>query len=130
MLVHQFGDFLRPIRIVFNGEVSLAKYIELQQYALHGVEARVLKHVPKVSKRYNKCLFVLFQIVYVICERLLELCHLADEGTLGHKLALLAGGDDLFYENILDAQVCLRRRTYKNSPFRNATRRRQTARCR
>lgn len=49
-LVHAFGDFLRPIRLVFNPDADIHQYLELQQHALHGVEARVLKHVPKVSR--------------------------------------------------------------------------------
>ena len=89
-LVYAFADYLWPIRLVFNIKVSFAEYLDNQQHALHGVEARVLKNVPKLC--------------YVICERLGELCGLTPMGTLAQKLHMLTSGDDMFYENILTAQ--------------------------
>ncbi|XP_067683731.1 protein tyrosine phosphatase domain-containing protein 1-like [Haliotis asinina] len=63
--VAEFEEYLRPFRVIFASkdpdahEFSLRQFLNRQQHILHGFEAKKLKYIPK--------------IVYVCCERLLEL---------------------------------------------------------
>lgn len=74
LIVQEFEQFILPQLVVFSnrsllkerekkGEVSefsLNQIMIKQRHVLHGYEARVLKHIPK--------------IVYLVCERILVLC--------------------------------------------------------
>ncbi|RUS88627.1 hypothetical protein EGW08_003586, partial [Elysia chlorotica] len=65
MTCHEFEQYLQVYFIVFtripnDHPVSFSLFLVRQRQLLHGYEARKLKHIPKV--------------VYVCCERLLELC--------------------------------------------------------
>ncbi|XP_067684321.1 protein tyrosine phosphatase domain-containing protein 1-like [Haliotis asinina] len=72
--VAEFEEYLKPFRIIFASkdpdahEFSLRQFLNRQQHILHGFEAKKLKYIPK--------------IVYVCCERLLEL---ASKGNSLHK---------------------------------------------
>ncbi|XP_046561642.1 protein tyrosine phosphatase domain-containing protein 1-like isoform X2 [Haliotis rubra] len=63
--VAEFEEYLKPFRIIFASkdpdahDFSLRQFLNRQQHILHGFEAKKLKYIPK--------------IVYVCCERLLEL---------------------------------------------------------
>ncbi|XP_012937402.1 protein tyrosine phosphatase domain-containing protein 1 [Aplysia californica] len=63
---HEFEQYLEPFFIIFPSKIhdalefSFSRFLIRQRNLLHGYEARKLKHIPK--------------IVYVSCERLLELC--------------------------------------------------------
>ncbi|KAJ8301461.1 hypothetical protein KUTeg_020448 [Tegillarca granosa] len=63
--IKEFELYLKPFRIVFaskapdSHEFTLQQFLNRQKHILHGYEGRRLKHVPKV--------------VYVTCERILEL---------------------------------------------------------
>ncbi|XP_052085009.1 protein tyrosine phosphatase domain-containing protein 1-like [Mytilus californianus] len=64
-VIREFEQYLKPFRIIFSiagtdsREFSLQQFLNRQKQILHGYEARKLKYVPKV--------------IYVVCERLLEL---------------------------------------------------------
>ncbi|VDI12359.1 protein tyrosine phosphatase domain-containing protein 1 [Mytilus galloprovincialis] len=64
-VIREFEQYLKPFRIIFSiagtdsREFSLQQFLNRQKHILHGYEARKLKYVPKV--------------IYVVCERLLEL---------------------------------------------------------
>ncbi|GFR93805.1 tyrosine phosphatase domain-containing protein 1 [Elysia marginata] len=66
MTCHEFEQYLQVYFIVFTTKIpnahpiSFSLFLVRQRQLLHGYEARKLKHIPKV--------------VYVCCERLLELC--------------------------------------------------------
>lgn len=74
-VIREFEQYLKPLRIIFAldetnaREFTLQQFLNRQQHVLHGYEARKLKYVPK--------------IIYVICERLLELAQ------KGHSLSLI-----------------------------------------
>ncbi|XP_046353259.2 protein tyrosine phosphatase domain-containing protein 1-like [Haliotis rufescens] len=63
--VAEFQEYLKPFRIIFTSkdpdahEFSLRQFLNRQQHILHGFEGKKLKYIPK--------------IVYVCCERLLEI---------------------------------------------------------
>lgn len=65
LCVREFTQFLAPLRCIFSGcdpgahAVTLAQYLIRQRHLLHGYEARLLKHVPK--------------IVHLVCRLLLGL---------------------------------------------------------
>ncbi|XP_069101631.1 LOW QUALITY PROTEIN: protein tyrosine phosphatase domain-containing protein 1-like [Argopecten irradians] len=69
-IIQEFEVYLKPFRIVFASkakdthEFTLSHFLNRQKHVLHGYEARKLKFVPK--------------IVYVTCERLLELAGLGN----------------------------------------------------
>lgn len=64
-VIREFEQYLKPFRVIFaleetnSHEFTLQQFLNRQKHVLHGYEARRLKHVPK--------------IIYVACERLLEL---------------------------------------------------------
>lgn len=47
-LVYRFAEFLKPLKAVQRPDLDLASYLNQQQLILHGVEARILRHIPKV----------------------------------------------------------------------------------
>uniref|UniRef100_A0A673VL44 Protein tyrosine phosphatase domain-containing protein 1 n=1 Tax=Suricata suricatta TaxID=37032 RepID=A0A673VL44_SURSU len=65
LCVREFTQFLVPLRNIFSccdpkaHAVTLAQYLIRQRHLLHGYEARLLKHVPK--------------IVHLVCRLLLDL---------------------------------------------------------
>uniref|UniRef100_A0A8C8YWN8 Protein tyrosine phosphatase domain-containing protein 1 n=1 Tax=Prolemur simus TaxID=1328070 RepID=A0A8C8YWN8_PROSS len=65
LCIREFTQFLTPLRNIFSccdpkaHAVTLAQYLIRQRHLLHGYEARLLKHVPK--------------IIYLICKLLLDL---------------------------------------------------------
>ncbi|KAI5930762.1 Protein tyrosine phosphatase domain-containing protein 1 [Manis javanica] len=65
LCVREFTQFLIPLRNVFSccdpkaHAVTLAQYLIRQRHLLHGYEARLLKHVPK--------------IIHLVCKLLLDL---------------------------------------------------------
>ncbi|KAM5227236.1 protein tyrosine phosphatase domain-containing protein 1 isoform 1-T1 [Ctenodactylus gundi] len=65
LCVREFTQFLTPLRNVFSccdpkaHAVTLAQYLIRQRHLLHGYEARLLKHVPK--------------IIHLVCRLLLDL---------------------------------------------------------
>ncbi|XP_074644965.1 protein tyrosine phosphatase domain-containing protein 1-like [Tubulanus polymorphus] len=63
--IKAYGIYLKPFRIIYSDcatdDFTLYQYLMRQKHMLHGFEARRLKHIPK--------------IIYVCCERLLELAH-------------------------------------------------------
>ncbi|XP_008850843.1 protein tyrosine phosphatase domain-containing protein 1 isoform X2 [Nannospalax galili] len=65
LCVHEFTQFLAPLRNIFSccdpkaHAVTLAQYLIRQRHLLHGYEARLLKHVPK--------------IIHLVCKLLLDL---------------------------------------------------------
>nr|XP_060064653.1 protein tyrosine phosphatase domain-containing protein 1-like [Ylistrum balloti] len=69
-IIQEFDAYLKPFRIVFASkakdthEFTLLHFLNRQKHMLHGYEARKLKFVPK--------------IIYVTCERLLELAQLGN----------------------------------------------------
>ncbi|XP_054280525.1 protein tyrosine phosphatase domain-containing protein 1-like [Macrosteles quadrilineatus] len=76
--VQAFERYYRHFNVVFSKklllkqprvpEITLPTYILTQKIMLHGYEARCIQHIPK--------------IIYVICERLLELCDCAPVATI------------------------------------------------
>ncbi|XP_043192113.1 protein tyrosine phosphatase domain-containing protein 1-like [Amphibalanus amphitrite] len=74
LAVQEFEQFILPQLVVFSNkelvkdrdkkkehpEFTLAQCLSRQRHVLHGYEARVLRHIPK--------------LVYVLCERLVRLC--------------------------------------------------------
>ncbi|XP_008058193.1 protein tyrosine phosphatase domain-containing protein 1 isoform X1 [Carlito syrichta] len=65
LCVREFTQFLTPLRNIFSccdpkaHAVTLAQYLIRQRHLLHGYEARLLKHIPK--------------IIHLICKLLLDL---------------------------------------------------------
>ncbi|KAM4877594.1 protein tyrosine phosphatase domain-containing protein 1 isoform 2-T4 [Thomomys bottae] len=65
LCVREFTQFLAPLRSIFSccdpkaHAVTLAQYLIRQRHLLHGYEARLLKHVPK--------------IIHLVCKLLLDL---------------------------------------------------------
>ncbi|XP_048197083.1 protein tyrosine phosphatase domain-containing protein 1 isoform X1 [Perognathus longimembris pacificus] len=65
LCVREFTQFLAPLRNIFSccdpkaHAVTLAQYLIRQRHLLHGYEARLLKHVPK--------------IIHLVCKLLLDL---------------------------------------------------------
>ncbi|XP_012593962.1 protein tyrosine phosphatase domain-containing protein 1 isoform X1 [Microcebus murinus] len=65
LCVREFTQFLTPLRNIFSccdpkaHAVTLAQYLIRQRHLLHGHEARLLKHVPK--------------IIHLVCKLLLDL---------------------------------------------------------
>ncbi|XP_040819023.1 protein tyrosine phosphatase domain-containing protein 1 isoform X2 [Ochotona curzoniae] len=65
LCVQEFTQFLTPLRNIFSccdpkaHAVTLAQYLIRQRHLLHGYEARLLKHVPK--------------IIHLVCKLLLDL---------------------------------------------------------
>ncbi|KAI6049004.1 protein tyrosine phosphatase domain-containing protein 1 isoform X1 [Marmota monax] len=65
LCVREFTQFLTPLRSIFSccdpkaHAVTLAQYLIRQRHLLHGYEARLLKHVPK--------------IIHLVCKLLLDL---------------------------------------------------------
>ncbi|XP_006168085.1 protein tyrosine phosphatase domain-containing protein 1 isoform X2 [Tupaia chinensis] len=65
LCVREFTQFLTPLRNIFSccdpkaHSVTLAQYLIRQRHLLHGYEARLLKHVPK--------------IIHLVCRLLLDL---------------------------------------------------------
>ncbi|XP_047556701.1 protein tyrosine phosphatase domain-containing protein 1 isoform X1 [Lutra lutra] len=65
LCVREFTQFLIPLRSIFSccdpkaHAVTLAQYLIRQRHLLHGYEARLLKHVPK--------------IIHLVCKLLLDL---------------------------------------------------------
>nr|XP_044985926.1 protein tyrosine phosphatase domain-containing protein 1 isoform X2 [Jaculus jaculus]XP_044985927.1 protein tyrosine phosphatase domain-containing protein 1 isoform X2 [Jaculus jaculus] len=65
LCVREFTQFLAPLRSIFSccdpkaHAVTLAQYLIRQRHMLHGYEARLLKHVPK--------------IIHLVCKLLLDL---------------------------------------------------------
>ncbi|XP_068830171.1 protein tyrosine phosphatase domain-containing protein 1 isoform X1 [Capricornis sumatraensis] len=65
LCVREFTQFLIPLRNIFSccdpkaHAVTLAQYLIRQRHLLHGYEARLLKHIPK--------------IIHLICKLLLDL---------------------------------------------------------
>ncbi|CAI9727507.1 tyrosine phosphatase domain-containing 1 isoform X2 [Octopus vulgaris] len=74
LCVREFVEFLKKLWIVFpyspdiSCEFTLQQYMNRQRKLLHGYELRILKHIP--------------QIIYYVCERLLELAHCGSTSAL------------------------------------------------
>ncbi|ESO97103.1 hypothetical protein LOTGIDRAFT_174628 [Lottia gigantea] len=72
-MVSKFRDFIRPFQLIFairgenDYEFNLQQHLNRQRHLLHGYEGRKLKYLPK--------------IIYICCERLLEL------GNCGNSLS-------------------------------------------
>ncbi|XP_064632436.1 protein tyrosine phosphatase domain-containing protein 1-like [Lineus longissimus] len=70
----QFTEHLTPFRVVFSSteeafnDFTLSQHLTRQRGVLHGYEARRLKYLPKV--------------IFVCCERLLELAHSSHSSAL------------------------------------------------
>ncbi|XP_021104135.1 protein tyrosine phosphatase domain-containing protein 1 isoform X3 [Heterocephalus glaber] len=83
LCVREFTQFLTPLRNIFSccdpkaHAVTLAQYLIRQRHLLHGYEARLLKHVPK--------------IIHLICKLLLDLAEnrpvLMKDGLKGSELS-------------------------------------------
>ncbi|XP_022236200.1 uncharacterized protein LOC106476696 [Limulus polyphemus] len=101
--VQQFAQFIIPLLTVYPNVIpnahlfSLNQYLNQQRKVLHGYEARHLKYIPK--------------IVYMVCERLLELagCNNRDEKktvpTLVNLIRYQLGERNGFWTSFLAASV-------------------------
>uniref|UniRef100_A0A6I8PC39 Protein tyrosine phosphatase domain-containing protein 1 n=1 Tax=Ornithorhynchus anatinus TaxID=9258 RepID=A0A6I8PC39_ORNAN len=85
LCIREFTQFLIPLRNVFSccepkaHAVTLSQYLIRQQHLLHGYEARLLKHVPKIIHLVCKLLLDLAENRQVIEEEVLEVPDLTAE---------------------------------------------------
>ncbi|XP_058927739.1 protein tyrosine phosphatase domain-containing protein 1 isoform X2 [Kogia breviceps] len=85
LCVREFTQFLIPLRNIFSccdpkaHAVTLAQYLIHQQHLLHGYEARLLKHVPKIIHLVCKLLLDLAENRPVVMEEVAEVPVLSAE---------------------------------------------------
>ncbi|XP_027692714.1 protein tyrosine phosphatase domain-containing protein 1 isoform X1 [Vombatus ursinus] len=85
LCVREFTQFLIPLRNVFSccepkaHAVTLSQYLIRQRHLLHGYEARLLKHVPKIIHLVCKLLLDLAENRQVIKEDILKVPDLSAE---------------------------------------------------
>uniref|UniRef100_F6QH29 Protein tyrosine phosphatase domain-containing protein 1 n=1 Tax=Equus caballus TaxID=9796 RepID=F6QH29_HORSE len=85
LCVREFTQFLIPLRNVFSccdpkaHAVTLAQYLIRQRHLLHGYEARLLKHVPKIIHIVCKLLLDLAENRPVVTEEVAEVPSLSAE---------------------------------------------------
>ncbi|XP_006876310.1 PREDICTED: protein tyrosine phosphatase domain-containing protein 1 [Chrysochloris asiatica] len=85
LCVREFAQFLIPLRNIFSccdpkaHAVTLAQYLIRQRHLLHGYEARLLKHVPKIVHLVCKLLLDLAENRPVVKEEELEVPDLCAE---------------------------------------------------
>ncbi|XP_002930393.3 LOW QUALITY PROTEIN: protein tyrosine phosphatase domain-containing protein 1 [Ailuropoda melanoleuca] len=78
LCVREFTQFLIPLRSIFSccdpkaHAVTLAQYLIRQRHLLHGYEARLLKHVPKIIHLVCKLLLDLAENRPVVTEEVAE----------------------------------------------------------
>ncbi|XP_051026872.1 protein tyrosine phosphatase domain-containing protein 1 isoform X2 [Acomys russatus] len=78
LCVREFTQFLAPLRNIFSccdpkaHAVTLAQYLIRQRHLLHGYEARLLKHVPKIIHLVCKLLLDLAENRPVVMQSMLE----------------------------------------------------------
>uniref|UniRef100_A0A8C9UJS5 Protein tyrosine phosphatase domain-containing protein 1 n=1 Tax=Spermophilus dauricus TaxID=99837 RepID=A0A8C9UJS5_SPEDA len=78
LCVREFTQFLTPLRSIFSccdpkaHAVTLAQYLIRQRHLLHGYEARLLKHVPKIIHLVCKLLLDLAENRPVVMKDMLE----------------------------------------------------------
>ncbi|XP_051839802.1 protein tyrosine phosphatase domain-containing protein 1 isoform X2 [Antechinus flavipes] len=85
LCIREFTQFLIPLRNVFSccepkaHAVTLSQYLIRQRHLLHGYEARLLKHVPKIIHLVCKLLLDLAENRQVIKEDILKIPDLSAE---------------------------------------------------
>ncbi|XP_059782273.1 protein tyrosine phosphatase domain-containing protein 1 isoform X3 [Balaenoptera ricei] len=85
LCVREFTQFLIPLRNIFSccdpkaHAVTLAQYLIRQRHLLHGYEARLLKHVPKIIHLVCKLLLDLAENRPVVTEEVAEVPGLSAE---------------------------------------------------
>ncbi|XP_065735068.1 protein tyrosine phosphatase domain-containing protein 1 isoform X3 [Phocoena phocoena] len=85
LCVREFTQFLIPLRNIFSccdpkaHAVTLAQYLIRQRHLLHGYEARLLKHVPKIIHLVCKLLLDLAENRPVVMEEVAEVPSLSAE---------------------------------------------------
>ncbi|XP_047635297.1 protein tyrosine phosphatase domain-containing protein 1 isoform X3 [Phacochoerus africanus] len=85
LCVREFTQFLIPLRNVFSccdpkaHAVTLGQYLIRQRHLLHGYEARLLKHIPKIIHLICKLLLDLAEDRPVITEDVVEVPGLSAE---------------------------------------------------
>ncbi|XP_006902631.1 PREDICTED: LOW QUALITY PROTEIN: protein tyrosine phosphatase domain-containing protein 1-like [Elephantulus edwardii] len=85
LCVREFTQFLIPLRNIFSccepkaHAVTLAQYLIRQRHLLHGYEARLLKHVPKIIHLVCKLLLDLAENRSVMKEEVLDVPDLSAE---------------------------------------------------
>ncbi|XP_073734320.1 protein tyrosine phosphatase domain-containing protein 1 isoform X2 [Callorhinus ursinus] len=85
LCVREFTQFLIPLRNIFSccdpkaHAVTLAQYLIRQRHLLHGYEARLLKHVPKIIHLVCKLLLDLAENRPVVTEEVAEVPSLSAE---------------------------------------------------
>ncbi|XP_007500422.1 protein tyrosine phosphatase domain-containing protein 1 isoform X1 [Monodelphis domestica] len=85
LCVREFTQFLIPLRNVFSccepkaHAVTLSQYLIRQRHLLHGYEARLLKHVPKIVHLVCKLLLDLAENRQVIKEDIIKVPDLSAE---------------------------------------------------
>ncbi|KAM6214490.1 protein tyrosine phosphatase domain-containing protein 1 [Rhynchocyon petersi] len=85
LCVREFTQFLIPLHNIFSccdpkaNAVTLAQYLIRQRHLLHGSEARLLKHVPKIIHLVCKLLLDLAENRPVVKEEVLEVPDLSAE---------------------------------------------------
>ncbi|XP_036293561.1 protein tyrosine phosphatase domain-containing protein 1 isoform X3 [Pipistrellus kuhlii] len=78
LCVREFTQFLIPLRNIFSccdpkaHAVTLTQYLTRQRHLLHGYEARLLKHVPKIIHLVCKLLLDLAENRPVVTEEVVE----------------------------------------------------------
>ncbi|XP_025840172.2 protein tyrosine phosphatase domain-containing protein 1 isoform X1 [Vulpes vulpes] len=85
LCVREFTQFLIPLRNIFSccdpkaHAVTLAQYLIRQRHLLHGYEARLLKHIPKIIHLICKLLLDLAENRPVVTEEVAEMPSLSAE---------------------------------------------------
>ncbi|XP_044512827.1 protein tyrosine phosphatase domain-containing protein 1 [Gracilinanus agilis] len=85
LCVREFTQFLIPLRNVFSccepkaHAVTLSQYLIRQRHLLHGYEARLLKHVPKIVHLVCKLLLDLAENRQVVKEDIIKVPDLSAE---------------------------------------------------
>ncbi|XP_017907995.1 PREDICTED: protein tyrosine phosphatase domain-containing protein 1 isoform X2 [Capra hircus] len=85
LCVREFTQFLIPLRNIFSccdpkaHAVTLAQYLIRQRHLLHGYEARLLKHIPKIIHLVCKLLLDLAENRPVVTEEVADIPGLSAE---------------------------------------------------
>ncbi|KAM9700512.1 protein tyrosine phosphatase domain-containing protein 1 isoform 2-T2 [Dama dama] len=85
LCVREFTQFLTPLRNIFSccdpkaHAVTLAQYLIRQRHMLHGYEARLLKHIPKIIHLVCKLLLDLAENRPVVREKVADIPGLSAE---------------------------------------------------
>ncbi|XP_065802956.1 protein tyrosine phosphatase domain-containing protein 1 isoform X2 [Muntiacus reevesi] len=85
LCVREFTQFLIPLRNIFSccdpkaHAVTLAQYLIRQRHMLHGYEARLLKHIPKIIHLVCKLLLDLAENRPVVTEKVADIPGLSAE---------------------------------------------------